>query len=259
MKVVILCGGQGTRIRGVSEDVPKPMLPLGPMPIVWHIMKTYAHFGFHDFILCLGYKGDIIRDFFVNYQYQNQDVLVRLGNEPHIEIIGNEATEPWSVLLAETGQNSQTGSRLARVAKYIGKERFLLTYGDGVTSLDVRELITFHEKSGSAMTVTGVRPPGRFGEIEVNDHGMVSGFNEKPQATGGLISGGYFVCEPEVMNYISSSDDVVLEREPMQQLVTEQRLSVYRHDGFWQCMDTPRDWAYLNDLYSSGQAPWVRW
>lgn len=257
---MILCGGLGTRIRGVSEDVPKPMLTVGGMPILWHIMKYYAHYGHSDFVLCLGYKGHLIRDFFLNYRYWNRDVTIQLGEEPQISFHSSRQEDDWTVTLVDTGEHTQTGGRVARALRYVSEqESFMLTYGDGVTDLPLDQLVDSHRESGKILTVTGVMPPGRFGEIQCDETGTVTGFNEKPQVSGALISGGFFVCEPGLRKYLTGSTDEILEREPLSRLVVDGMMRVHRHDGFWQCMDTPRDWTYLNGLVDAGQAPWIRW
>jgi glucose-1-phosphate cytidylyltransferase len=260
VKVMILCGGQGTRIRGVSEDVPKPMLPIGGMPILWHIMKYYASYGHTDFVLCLGHKGSVIKDFFLNYQYRVNDITIELGSTPSITVHTANEPDQWSVTLAETGDDTQTGGRVASAMRYIRPdESFMLTYGDGVSDVPIDRLLEWHKQSASVMTVTGVMPPGRFGEIQADEHGKAVAFNEKPQVSGGLISGGFFVCNPEIRDVLTGGETEILERAPMLSLVERSELSVYRHDGFWQCMDTPRDWSYLNDLATNGKAPWIRW
>lgn len=260
MKVMILCGGQGTRIRGVSEDLPKPMLPIAGMPILWHIMKYYASYGHTEFVLCLGHKGSVIKDFFLNYQYRLNDITVQLGKDPSVLVHGDNDVDQWRVTLVDTGDDAQTGGRVASAMKYINDdESFMLTYGDGVSDVPLDKLAQWHNQSGATMTVTGVMPPGRFGEIQTDENGKVLGFNEKPQVSGGLISGGFFVCNSQIRNHLTGEPMEILEQAPMLSLVKSTAMSVYRHHGFWQCMDTPRDWNYLNDLISSGKAPWVRW
>ncbi len=261
MKVVILCGGMGTRIREVTEEIPKPMIPVGPHPILWHIMKYYAHFGYKEFILCLGYKGQDIADFFLNYRTRMADFTVTLGTKPAVELHDGGDEADWRVTLAQTGLDTLTGSRLKRVEKYIGDdEEFLLTYGDGVGDIDLNALIAFHREKGGLMTVSGVRPPGRFGELGHDPDGRVTEFNEKPQAAGGLISGGFFVCHRKVFDFLDPDRaDEMLERAPMQRIAREGGMNVYRHDGFWQCMDTRRDFELLTELYETGTAPWMAW
>ena len=259
MKTVILCGGYGTRIRGVADNIPKPMIPLGDFPILWHIMKGYAAAGHRDFVLCLGYKGEVIKDFFLNYQARTNDFTITLGKDRAIDYHGEHDESGWTVTLADTGLDSMTGTRVARVRHYVGDDDFLLTYGDGLADIDYGKLLAFHRAHGKAMTVTGVRPPGRFGEMECNDDGQVREFNEKPQASGGLISGGFFVCSTKVFDYLGGGPDVVLEQAPMRRMVADGEMMVYRHDGFWQCMDTYRDYRLLDDLWTGGKAPWKAW
>ena len=259
MKVVILCGGFGTRIRDVDDDIPKPMIPIGNMPIVWHIMKHYAAAGHRDFVLCLGYKGHAIKQFFLNYDIHGGDFTIDLGAGGTIEQHGQSHGDDWRVTLAETGLNAMTGARLRKVRRYVADEdNFLLTYGDGVSDVDLDALVAFHKAHGRVLTVTGVRPPGRFGEIE-HQSGVVRQFNEKSQATAGLISGGFFVCRRELFDYLDDREDLVFEVDPIRALVAADQLMVYEHTGFWQCMDTYRDWALLRDLWAGGKAPWKTW
>lgn len=259
MKTVILCGGQGTRIRGVADDLPKPMIPIGGLPILWHIMKHYAEAGLDDFVLCLGYKGQVIKDFFLNYEAHTRDLTIKLGGKPSLRY-HSAPSESWRVTLADTGQSSMTGARVRRVRRYLddGKS-FALTYGDGVGDVDLKKLVKFHESHGRIVTVTGVRPPGRFGELVSRADGRVTEFNEKPQASGGRISGGFFVCRPELFDYLEGGDDLSLEEEPMRRLAKDGQLMVYEHDGFWHPMDTFRDYKLLNDLCERGKAPWMKW
>lgn len=260
MKVLILCGGKGTRIRGVADDLPKPMIPVGDYPILWHIMKSYAHGGLNEFVLLLGYKGWEIKDFFLNYRARINDFTISLGDSDRVEFHNVHDEADWRVTFAETGQETLTGSRLKRAQKYVGDdENFMLTYGDGVGDIDFDRLLAFHKAHGKILTVSGVRPPGRFGEIS-HDNGRVAEFNEKPQATGGRISGGYFVCRREIFDYLDAGrDDITLEAEPMRRLARDGQMMMYEHDGFWQCMDTYRDFQLLNGLFADNQAPWVKW
>ncbi len=260
MKTIILCGGQGTRIRDVSSNLPKPMIPIGNRPIIWHIMKYYATYGHKEFVLCLGYLGDLIRDFFMNYESHTCDTKVTLGKQRRIEYINQHDEADWEVTLAETGQDSMTGARIRKVRQYVGDdENFMLTYGDGVGDIDIDALLAFHRSHGKIMTVTGVHPPGRFGEMRYDQNGRVSGFNEKPQVAAGCISGGYFVCRKELFDYLDDRDDLVFEQEPMNRLVADQQMMVYRHAGFWQPMDTHREYLLLNKLYETKKAPWMKW
>lgn len=256
MKVVILCGGYGTRIRDVADNLPKPMIPVGNMPILFHIMRYYARWGNKDFILCLGYKGEVIKNFFLNYEAYSNDFTLELGSHNKITFHTTHKDAGWKVTLADTGMDVMTGCRIARVKRYVGDdENFMLTYGDGLGNIDIAALERFHRAHGKILTVTGVRPPGRFGELEC-DGGRVTAFNEKPQVTGGLISGAFFVCRKEIFNYLDNRADLVFEQEPMRNLVKDGEMMVYQHDDFWQPMDTYRDYKYLNDLWDNGKAPW---
>jgi len=255
MKVVILCGGQGTRLREHTEHLPKPLVDIGGRPIVWHIMRTYAHFGFTDFVLCLGYKGWRIKEWFLDYDTRVHDVTVELGTyRPRLH---REAESlGWTVTLADTGDAAMTGARIARVAEHLDGERFMVTYGDGVADVDLRALLAFHKQQGRLGTVTGVHPPARFGELMI-DGDQVSAFSEKPQVTDSWINGGYFVFERAMLDRLSTDDDCVLERSPLEGLARDGELAAYRHAGFWQCMDTYRDWKALNARWSRGDAPWA--
>ena len=260
MKAVILCGGQGTRIRDANEALPKPLLPIGTKPIVWHIMKGYAQHGVKDFVLCLGYKGWVIKEFFLNYRTMTTDVTVRLGRHDDLEFHGRHDEEDWKVTLAETGEETMTGGRVAAIRRYVeGEEQFLLTYGDGVSDVDVTRLLAFHESHGKIATVTAVRPPGRFGEMEM-DGQLVREFNEKPQVTEGFINGGFFVLDAKrVWDYVGTSTRTIFEREPLQNLARDRQLVAFPHTGFWQPMDTAREYGLLNDLWAAGKAPWKTW
>lgn len=255
---MILCGGFGTRIRDVADNIPKPMIPIGRFPILWHIMKYYASFGHRDFILCLGYKGSVIKDFFLNYEAHTKDFTIELGRKDTLTFHNEHEESDWRVTLADTGLEAMTGARIKRIQKYIGDDDFMLTYGDGVGDIDLNQLQSFHRGHGRALTVTGVRPPGRFGEL-LHTEGVITEFNEKPQATGGRISGGFFVATPKLFNYLSDDEGLVFEQQPMRSLVGDQQLMVFEHDGFWQPMDTSREYQLLNSLYEKGEAPWVIW
>ncbi|MGH8671613.1 MAG: glucose-1-phosphate cytidylyltransferase [Burkholderiales bacterium] len=260
MKVVILCGGYGTRIRDVSDNLPKPMIPIGGLPILWHIMKYYAQWGHREFVLCLGYRGQVIKDFFLNYEALTRDFTIHLGENKKIEFHNDHCESDWRVTLVETGLDAMTGARLKKIRKYLADEKtFMLTYGDGVGDINLDKLVGFHKSHGKILTITGVRPPGRFGELSSDANGRGVEFNEKPQATGGRISGGFFVCEREIFSYLNDREDLVFEQQPMRQLVTEQQIVCYEHDGFWQPMDTHREYQLLNTLYETGAAPWVVW
>jgi len=257
MKVVILCGGFGTRLREETESRPKPMVEVGGKPVVWHIMKTFAHHGFNDFVLCLGYKGEVIKNYFLNYESLNNDFTIDLGTGKR-ELHSARNEDNWRVTLVDTGLNTMTGGRVKRVEPYIDGDRFMLTYGDGVTDLNINELLDFHEKSGKIGTVTGVSPPSHYGELGINGQQVVS-FREKPQSQGSFISGGYFVLNREFFKYLSDDENCVLEREPLERLTEEGQLSVYTHRGFWQCMDTYRDYLFLNELWEQDKATWKVW
>lgn len=258
MKVVILAGGYGTRIRDVADDIPKPMIPIGPFPILWHIMKTYAHFGHKEFVICLGYKGQVIKDFFLNYEAYTRDFTITFGGKGKIEYHSEHDESDWKITLADTGLRSMTGARIARIRDYVGDEDFMLTYGDGVSDVDIEKLVAFHKSHGKVLTVTGVRPPGRFGEMVGDANGQIAEFNEKPQASAGRISGGYFVASPRIFDYLDDSEGLVFEQGPIHQLVKDKQLMMYEHDGFWQPMDTSREFQLLNSLYENGEAPWVK-
>ena len=262
MKTVILCGGAGTRIRDVTENLPKPMITVGAYPILWHIMKYYSCWGHSQFVLCLGYKGQVIKEFFLNYEAFTRDFTLKLGStgtrKPSYHTLHDESD--WEVTLSDTGLAAMTGARVKRIKKYVAdEENFLLTYGDGVGDIDIDKLISFHRAHGKILTVTGVRPPGRFGELGCTADGIVEEFNEKPQTTGGLISGGFFVCNRRIFDYLDDSEQLVFEQQPMKQLVRDRQMAVFKHDGFWQPMDTFREYSLLNDMYGSGNAPWALW
>lgn len=260
MKALILCGGKGSRLKEETEYRPKPMLPIGGMPILWHIMKTYAHHGITDFILCLGYKGDLIKDFFRNYLWATSDVTLHLDRSKTITFHNQLDELNWTVTLAETGEESMTAYRVKKVEKYLhDDETFLLTYGDGVGDIDITASIAFHEKQGRVCTLTGVHPPGRFGELGIGDDATVTHFNEKPQSEGGYINGGYMVCNRRLFDYLPDDPGMMLERAPMDALVRARELSVYQHDGFWQPMDTYQEFMLLNSMWAKGAAPWKVW
>ncbi len=262
MKVVILCGGYGTRIRDVSESSPKPMIPIGSFPIVWHIMKHYAHWGHCEFILCLGYKAHVIKEFFLNYEAFTNDFTLSFGEaQQSIEYHSRTDISGWKITLADTGLDALTGTRVRRIRDYLGEdEDFFLTYGDGVGNVDLEALLAFHKQHGRILTVTGVRPPGRFGELGF-DHetGCIHEFNEKPQVSEGRISGGFFVCRRAFLDALAPQENQMFEQEPMTRLVQQGQVMVYRHDAFWQCMDTYRDYKFLNKLWEAGDPPWKVW
>ena len=259
MKTIILCGGKGTRLKAETEFRPKPMLPIGSRPILWHIMKTYSHYGHNDFILCLGYKGDIIKSYFRNFQWETSDATVTLGNQSKITFHSQPEEHNWQVTLANTGEESMTAYRVRQVKKYIGNdETFLLTYGDGVGDININKLIEFHHSHDKICTITGTHPPGRFGELSLEDNN-VTAFNEKPQAEGAYINGGYMVCDRQFFDYLPDDPNMMLEQDPMKQLARDQQLSVYKHDGFWQPMDNYTEFSLLNKLWKENNAPWKIW
>jgi len=258
MKVVILAGGYGTRIRDVAEEIPKPMIPIGPYPILWHIMKSFAHFGHTEFIICLGYKGQSIKDFFLNYEAHTRDFTITLGDSGGVNFHNKHAELGWEVTLADTGLRSMTGARVSRIKDFLQGEDFMFTYGDGVSDVDIGQLVEFHKSHDKILTVTGVRPPGRFGEMVGGADGQIIEFNEKPQTEGGRINGGYFVASSKIFDYLDDREDLVFEQEPIRQLVKDEQLMMFKHNGFWQPMDTSREYQLLNSLYEKGDAPWVR-
>lgn len=255
MKVAILAGGLGTRLQEETTLKPKPMVEIGGRPILWHIMKIYASYGFQEFVVALGYKGEVIKDYFINYRYKASDLTVSLKKGDTTVFDGG--CEDWTVHLIDTGLSTQTGGRVKRVAKFIGKEPFMLTYGDGVSSINIIKLLEFHRSHGRLATVAAVRPPARFGEIICKDD-VVQSFTEKPQIGEGWINGGFLVLEPGVADYIDG-DQTIFEREPMERLAEEGQLVAYRDYGFWQCMDTLRDVRLLENLWQSGEAAWKVW
>lgn len=257
MKVVILAGGFGTRISEESYLKPKPMIEIGERPILWHIMKSYSHYGYNEFVICCGYRGYAIKEYFADYFLHHSDVTFDFSKGNEI-IIHNNIAEPWKVTLVDTGLHTMTGGRIKRVQPYIGNQRFLLTYGDGVCDVDINKLIEFHEKKGKKATLTAIQPEGRFGTLDIADDSKVMRFTEKRKEDSGWINGGFMVLEPEVFNYIGG-DDTVFERYPLEQLSKDEQLSAYRHNGFWQCMDTLRDKLYLEGLIEKGAAPWIKW
>ena len=254
MKAVILAGGRGTRISEESQTRPKPMVEIGGYPILWHIMKIYSAAGITDFIVLLGYKGYMIKEYFVNYFLHSSDLTIDLANDSVKTLKSN--TEPWSITLLDTGVETMTGGRLLRAKDYIGDDTFCFTYGDGVTDLDVREVIAFHQNTGSIATVTAVQPPSRYGRLSIED--SRASFREKPPDDGGWINGGYFVAQPSVLDYIDD-DSTIFERTPLERLSADGELTAYQHHGFWYGMDTLWDKILLNDLWHNDKAPWKTW
>jgi glucose-1-phosphate cytidylyltransferase len=256
MKVAILAGGLGSRIQEETEVKPKPMVEIGGKPILWHIMKIYSHQGFRDFVVALGYKGDYVKRYMVEYASLEGDLTVGM-RDGRIEAHGNGDRDDWNVALIDTGQMTNKGGRIKRLAPYLGDETFMMTWGDGVSDIDLNRLLAFHRAHGKLATVTAVRPPARFGHIEL-DGDVVTEFSEKPQAHEGWINGAFFVLEPQVLDYIDG-DDTEWEKEPLERLAADGQLMAYRHEGFWQCMDTLRERKLLEQLWDSGEAPWKVW
>ena len=255
MKVVILAGGLGTRLGEITDVKPKPMVEIGGRPVLWHVMKTYAHYGFTEFVIALGYKSAAIKDYFINYRYRANSLKVSLRSGS-IGVVDDDC-EDWTVHLLDTGKDTMTGGRIKRAAEYIGDETFMLTYGDGVANLNISEAAAFHRRHGKLATVTAVRPPPRFGGITLDDN-LVTHFVEKPLTDMGWINGGFFILEPAVANYING-DATTFELEPLEQLAKEEQLMAFRHYEFWQCMDTINDMRHLENLWTTGRAPWKVW
>jgi glucose-1-phosphate cytidylyltransferase len=254
MKVIILAGGFGTRLSEYTDKIPKPMVKIGNKPILWHIMNSYSKHGHKEFFIALGYKSEIIKEYFLNYKTLNSDFTVDLKSGDLT--IHNKEDNDWKVTLLDTGLNSMTGGRIKRFEKYIGNEPFLVTYGDGVCDVDLSQLLEFHKKQKKLITVTAVRPSARFGELDIKNN-LVESFQEKPQTSDGWINGGYFVCEPEVFDYIDG-DSTIFEKDPLEKLAADKELSAYKHYGFWQCMDTKRDRDSLNEMLQNNNAPWTK-
>ena len=253
-KVIILAGGYGTRLKEETEFKPKPMIKIGGKPIIWHIMKTYSHYGFNEFIIAGGYKVEMLKNYFLNFLQMNNDIQIDLKTNS-IRILSNEQ-EPFSVTIIDTGLKTMTGGRIKRLQKYIGNNRFMVTYGDGVADIDINELMNFHLSHGKLATVTGVRPASRFGTLKTDGH-IVTNFKEKPQADDGFINGGFFIFEPEVFNYIEG-DEIMLEKAPLERLSEEKKLAIFKHEKFWKCMDTYKDMEEFNVLWKEGNAQWKR-
>jgi glucose-1-phosphate cytidylyltransferase len=257
MKVVILAGGYGTRISEESHLRPKPMIEIGERPILWHIMKIYSSFGFNDFIICLGYKGYYIKEYFEHYFLHESDISFDFRNDNQ-RIIHYHKAEPWKVTLVNTGQDTMTGGRVKRIKNYIQDEPFMLTYGDGVSNINIKNLVDFHKLHGRIATVSSVQPSGRFGALDIEENNKVNGFQEKPKGDGSWINAGFFVLQPEVLDYLED-DSTIFEQKPLQNLAINDELMAFRHDGFWQPMDTLRDRTYLESLWKTGKAPWKIW
>ena len=257
MKVVILAGGLGTRLSEETDIKPKPMVEIGGRPILWHIMKLYSHYGFNDFVICLGYKGYAVKEYFTNYLLHNSDITIDL--KKNATEIHSSVSEDWKVTLVDTGVASMTGGRIKRIQKYIGNEPFLLTYGDGVSNVDIQKLIEFHKKNNKKVTVTTIQPSGKFGVLSINENQIVESFVEKPKGdVNSWINGGFFVCEPDVFSYIEG-DHSIWEKEPLEKLAHEKEIAAYKHHGFWQPMDTLKDKNDLNAIWNDNAAPWKVW
>ena len=258
MKVVLLAGGFGTRLSEATDIRPKPMVEIGGYPILWHIMKMYSHYGFNDFVVCLGYKGYYIKEYFHHYYLHHSDVVFNMKNNK-VDYVKSNA-EPWSVTLVETGINTMTGGRIKAIQEYIGNEPFMLTYGDGVADVNVKDLYDFHKSHGKLATLTAVQPSGKFGSLAFDDDGsQVKAFQEKPKSNGNWINGGFFILQPEIFNYLNDSPNLIWEREPLEKLANDDQLMSYKHNGFWHCMDTLKDNKDLNDMWDTDKAKWKVW
>jgi len=257
MKVVILAGGLGTRLSEETVIKPKPMVEIGGMPILWHIMKIYSSYGFNDFVVCLGYKGYVVKEYFANYFLHKSDVTIDLGDNS-IKVHDSQA-EPWKITLVETGTDSMTGGRIKRIQPYVNNETFMLTYGDGVANIDVAALEKFHKSHGKLCTVTSVQPSGRFGALDIGNDSSVHSFLEKPKGDGAWINGGYMVCEPGVFDFIKDGDSTIWEKSPMENIATSGEMKAYKHHGFWRPMDTLKDKHDLNEMWDQNQAEWKTW
>jgi glucose-1-phosphate cytidylyltransferase len=261
MKVAIFCGGKGTRFREVSDVIPKPMAPIGNRPILWHIMKIYSTHGFNDFVLLLGYKGDFIRNYFLNFATLANDITIDLSRSgPERVAFHGQSPEPWRITCVDTGEDAMTGARLWRARKYLEPDGvFCATYGDGVADIDIPALVRFHKSHGKIATLTGAHPPGRFGELALKGDNVAK-FNEKPEFSGGYLNGGFFVFNSTIFDrYLNDQESLILEREPMQRMAADGELMIYRHDRYWHHMDTPYEFEVLNNLWKTGQAPWKIW
>lgn len=257
MKVLILAGGLGSRISEETTKKPKPMVEIGGKPILWHIMKIYSSYGFNDFIILCGYRGEVIKEYFSNYYRYRADMTINMEDDTVIH--HKSHAEPWKVTMVDTGANSGTGSRIKQVQDYVGNEPFMLTYGDGVADINISELVNFHNKHGKVITMTSVQPEARWGALDINDENLVTSFLEKPQGDGQWINGGFFVCQPEVFNYIKGGYQTFFEREPMELLAKDSQLVTYKHSGFWKPMDTLRDKMQLEEMIDNGTASWINW
>jgi glucose-1-phosphate cytidylyltransferase len=257
LKVVILAGGLGTRLSEETNLLPKPMVEIGGRPILWHIMKIYSYWGFNEFIILTGYKSHIIKEYFINYYTRYSDITVDMAQNS-VEI-HNHRTEPWKVTMLYTGQDTMTGGRLLKAQNILNGERFMLTYGDGLSDVNIPELLKFHDKSNKILTMTAIQPTGKYGSITIEPDGSVNTFLEKPQGDGTWINGGFFVAEPDIFKYLTSGNATILEREPFEKLAGEGKISAYKHTGFWKCMDTLKDKQELTNVWLKGNAPWALW
>ena len=257
MKAVILAGGLGTRLSEATHLIPKPMVEIGGKPILWHIMKTYSHYGIKEFIVCCGYKGYVIKEWFANYFLHTSDVTFDLKNNSMI--VHDCHAEDWKVTLVDTGLETMTGGRIKRIQKYVGNETFLLTYGDGVTDLNIDDTIKYHQETGKILTVTAYKPQGKFGALNLDEIGNVTSFTEKPAGDGSWINAGYFVCEPKVFDYITEGDSTIFEKAPLENIAKDGGMNSFKHEGFWKPMDILRDNKELNEMWDSGKAPWKVW
>ena len=258
MKVLLLAGGRGTRISEETGIRPKPMIEIGGRPILWHIMKIYSAYGFNDFVVLLGYKGYLFKEYFANYFLHNSDVTFDLAGN-NMEVLNSSSVDPWKITLVDTGLDSMTGGRIKRAQDHVGNEPFMLTYGDGVSDVNIEALVKSHKEHGRLATMTSILPSGRFGIVEIDDNKRVTSFREKPAGFGSRINGGFFVCEPEVFDFIQDGDSTIFEQKPLEGLANKGELCTYEHDGYWQCMDTLRDKTVLYELWDSGTAPWKVW
>jgi glucose-1-phosphate cytidylyltransferase len=257
MKVLLLAGGFGTRLSEETDIRPKPMVDIGGKPILWHIMKLYSHYGFNEFVVLLGYKGYYIKEYFANYFLHQSDVTLDIQTGK-MEVLNN-SSEPWKITLLDTGLDSMTGGRIKRAQDFVGNESFMLTYGDGVSNINISDLVKFHKSHGKAMTMTSAQPDGRFGALNIEENNQVTYFLEKPKGDGGWINAGFFVCEPKVFNYITEGDSTIFEQTPLQNLARDGEIFTYKHDGFWKPMDTLRDKQELQKLWENKKAPWKVW
>lgn len=257
MKAVILAGGLGTRLSEATHLIPKPMVEIGGKPILWHIMKTYSYYGIKEFIVCCGYKGYVIKEWFANYFLHTSDVTFDLKNNSMT--VHNCNAEDWKVTLVDTGLETMTGGRIKRIQKYVGNETFLLTYGDGVTDLNIADTIKYHQETGKILTVTAYKPQGKFGALNLDEVGNVTSFTEKPAGDGSWINAGYFVCEPKVFDYITEGDSTIFEKAPLENIAKDGGMNSFKHEGFWKPMDILRDNKELNEMWDSGKAPWKVW